>query len=176
MLEQGNKLALSKLKLLYIFNQFGIPLTNIELTNFVLENNFMEYFILQQILSDLCASKFIDIHSNNGHEYYFLTDEGINSITMFEDMLPEYFVKEVSSKFEKLQKDLKRRNELFGHYYRKSDNEYVVSFQVLENRSVTFNLSINVPTENMAKSICEKWNSNPEKIFNDILNTLTSGL
>lgn len=174
MLEQGNKLALSKLKLLYIFNQFAIPLTNMELTNFVLENNFMEYFILQQILSDLRESKFIDIHSSNGHEYYFLTDEGINSITMFEDMLPEYFVKDVNSKFEKLQKDLKRRNELFGHYYKKSDNEYVVSFQVLENRLVIFNLSINVPTEDMAKSICNKWNSNPEKIFDSILKTLIS--
>jgi len=174
MLEQGDKLALSKLKLLYIFNQFSIPLTNIELTSFVLENNFMEYFILQQILSDLRESNFIDIHSSNGHEYYFLTDEGINSITMFADMLPEYFTNEVNSKFGKLQKDLKRRNELFGHYYKKSDNEFVVSFQVLENRLVIFNLSINVPTEDMAKSICNKWNSNPEKIFDSILKTLIS--
>lgn len=174
MLEQGDKLALSKLKLLYIFNQFSIPLTNIELTSFVLENNFMEYFILQQILSDLRESNFIDIHSSNGHEYYFLTDEGVNSITMFADMLPEYFTNEVNSKFEKLQKDLKRRNELFGHYYKKSDNEFVVSFQVLENRLVIFNLSINVPTEDMAKSICNKWNSNPEKIFDSILKTLIS--
>ena len=156
MLEQGNKLALSKLKLLYIFNQFSIPLTNVEITSFVLENNFMEYFLLQQILSDLRESKFIDIHSSNGHEYYFLTDEGINSINMFADMLPEYFINEVNSKFDNLQKDFKRRTELFGHYYRKSDNVYVVSFQVLDNRMVTFNLSINVPTEEMAKSICNK--------------------
>lgn len=176
MLEQGSKLALSKLKLLYIFNQFGIPLTNIELTSFTLENSFMDYFLLQQILSDLFESKFLDIHSKNGHEYYFLTDEGINALNMFGDMLPEYFTKEVNSKFEIMQKDLKRRSELFGHYYKKSDNEYVVSFQVLENRSVTFNLSINVPTEDMAKSICKKWNSNPEDIFSSILKTLTSDL
>ena len=174
MLEQGNKLALSKLKLLYIFNQFAIPLTNIELTNFVLENNFMEYFILQQILNDLHESKFVDIHTSNGHDYYFLTDEGINSITMFADMLPEYFINEVNSKFEKIQRDSKRRTELFGHYFKKSDTEYVVSFQVLEDRLVTFNLSINVPTEEMAKSICNKWNSKPEQIFESILKTLTS--
>lgn len=176
MLEQGSKLALSKLKLLYIFNQFGIPLTNIELTSFALENNFMDYFLLQQILSDLYKSKFLDIHSQNGHEYYFLTDEGINALNMFGDMLPEYFTKDVNSKFEKMQKDLKRKNELIGHYYKKSDNEFVVSFQVLENRSVVFNLSINVPTEDMAKSICKKWNSNPEEIFSSILKTLTSDL
>ncbi len=176
MLEQGNKLALSKLKLLYIFNQFEIPLTNIELTSFVLENNLMDYFIVQQILNDLYKSKFLDIHSNNGHEYYFLTDEGLNAINIFGDMLPDYFKNDVNNKFEKIQKDLKRRNELFGHYYKKSDNEFVVSFQVLENRSVTFNLSINVPTEDMAKSICKKWNSNPEEIFSSILKTLTSDL
>ena len=176
MLEQGSKLALSKLKLLYIFNQFGIPLTNMEVSSFALENNFMDYFLLQQILNDLFNSKFIDIHSKNGHEYYFLTDEGINALNMFGDMLPEYFKNEVNSKFEKMQKDLKRKSELFGHYYKKSDNEYVVSFQVLENRSVIFNLSINVPTEDMAKSICKKWNSNPEDIFSSILKTLTSDL
>lgn len=176
MLEQGSKLALSKLKLLYIFNQSGIPLTNMELSSFALENNFMDYFLLQQLLSDLYEAKFLDIHSKNGHEYYFLTDEGINALEMFEDTLPDYFRNDVNSKFGKMKKDSKRKSELFGHYYKKSDNEYVVSFQVLENRSVIFNLSINVPTEEMAKSICNKWNANPESIFSSILKTLTSDL
>lgn len=175
-MEQGNKLALSKLKLLYILNQFSIPLTNNEITNFVLENNIMDYFLLQQILTNMYESKFIEMHLRNGHEYYYITDEGINAINMFGNILPDYFKAEVESKFNKMQKDLKRKNELFSHYYKKDDNEYVVSFQVLENRTVTFDLSINVPTEEMAKAICKKWNSDPEKIFGEILKTITTDL
>lgn len=175
-MEQGNKLALSKLKLLYIFNYFEVPLTNSEVTDFVLESNFMDYFLLQEIFTDLYESKFIELYIKNGHEYYYLTDEGVNAIKMFENILPDYFIEEVQSKFEIKQKNLKRQNELFGHYYKKSDSEYIVSFQVLENRTVVFNLSMNVPTEELAKSICKKWNSDSENLFGDVLKVLTSNL
>ncbi|QSX06890.1 DUF4364 family protein [Sedimentibacter sp. zth1] len=175
-MEQGNKLALSKLKLLYIFNYFSVPLTNTEVTNFVLENNFMDYFLLQQIFTNLYESKFIELYIKNGHEYYYLTDEGINAINMFENILPNYFIEEVKSKFDKAQKNLKKKSELFGHYYKKSESEYIVSFQVLENRTAIFNLSMNVPTEDLAKSICQKWNLDSDNIFRNILKILTSDL
>lgn len=175
-MEQGNKLALSKLKLLFIFNQFGIPLTNNELTNFVLENNYMDYFLLQQILSDLINSKFLEIYTKDEHEHYYLTDEGINAINMFKNILPIYFITEVENKFNNKQKKAKNKNELFGHYYKKNEDEFVVSFQVLENRNVIFNLSMNVPTEKLAKSICKKWNTSSENIFTSIVKILTKDI
>lgn len=174
-MESGNKVAQDKLKLLYILNYINIPMTNIEITNHILENNYMDYFSLQQLLGDLCDSKFIKLNSKNGNEYYAISEAGIAALEMFGEKLPGYFTNEIKTNFLYLKKELKKQRELIGHYYKKKD-EYIVSLQVMENESVIFNLSISVPTEILAKYICKKWDSNPEEIFGSIINTLTSDL
>jgi len=174
-MESGNKIAQDKLKLLYILNYINIPLTNIEITNHILENNYMDYFSLQQILGDLCDSKFIKLNSKNGNEYYSISEAGMAALEMFGEKLPGYFTNEISNNFSYLKKELKKQRELIGHYYKRND-EYIVSLQVMENESVIFNLSVSVPTEILAKNICKKWDSNPEEIFGSIIKTLTSDL
>lgn len=68
------------------------------------------------------------------------------------------------------------QRELFGHYYKRKDDEYIVSLQVNENDTTIFNLSVNVADESLAKNIIKKWEISPEKIFGQIMNTLTSDI
>lgn len=170
----SNKIAQDKLKLLYILNFIDLPLTNIEITNYILEYDMMDYFTLQLLLSELCDAKFMIINVNKGSEYYSVSSAGKSALEMFNEKLPEYFIKEVEKNFSHIKKHIKKQRELFGHYYKRKDDEYIVSLQVMENSATIFNLSINVPTESLAKSILKKWEAGPEIIFGQIMNSLTS--
>ncbi len=170
------KIAQDKLKLLYILNYINLPLTNIEITNFILDSNILDYFTLQELLSDLCDSKFIALNSKKGNEYYAISEAGIAALDMFGELLPEYFINEVKQSLSYLKKEIKKHRELLGHYYKRKDDEFIVSLQVMENESVIFSLSINVIDEATAKNICKKWDSNPEEIFSSIVRTLTTNL
>ena len=46
-------LAENKLLLLYIFRELDVPVTRNLITEIILENNFLNYFILQPYLSEL---------------------------------------------------------------------------------------------------------------------------
>lgn len=151
-----------------------MPLTNIEITNFILDNGILDYFTLQQLLLDLCNSNFVVQNTKNGNEYYSISQEGTDVLDMFGDKLPDYFVKQVEKNFSNLKMEIKKHRELLGHYYKKQEDEFVVSLQVMENESTIFSLSINVPDEELAKRICKKWDFNPEGIFSSIIKTLTS--
>ncbi|HCS12060.1 MAG TPA: DUF4364 domain-containing protein, partial [Clostridiales bacterium] len=59
-------------------------------------------------------------------------------------------------------------------YYKRKDDEYIVSLQVTENSTTIFNISINVTDEITAKNIIKKWETSPEKIFGQIINALTN--
>lgn len=170
----GNKIAQDKLKLLYILKYINMPLTNLEITNFILDNDILDYFSLQQLLRDLCVTKFVDLNSKKGNEYYSISEAGIDALEMFGDKLPEYFIKEVEKNFVNFKREIKKNRELLGHYYKREEDEFIVSLQVMENESVIFSLSLNVPEEELAKNICKKWDSNPEEIFSKIIKTLTS--
>ncbi|NLJ58437.1 MAG: DUF4364 family protein [Tissierellia bacterium] len=173
-MENGNKLAQDKLKLLYILNFIDLPLTNTEITNYILEYNIMDYFTLQQLLKELWETKFTLLKTNSGKDYYSVSEIGKATLEMFGDILPEYFKKEVEENFSHLKKLIAKQRELFGHYYKRKDGEYTVSLQVMENGTNIFNLNIAVPTETMAKKIIKKWNNSPQDIFGQIMKSLTS--
>ena len=175
-LGNGNKIAQDKLKLLYILNFIDLPLTNIEITNYILEYEMMDYFSLQLLLSELMDAKFTVIKINNGFKYYSVSESGKSALEMFNDKLPEYFKNEVKKNFSHIKKHIKMQRELFGHYYKRKDDEYIVSLQVNENDTTIFNLSVNVADESLAKNIIKKWEVSPEKIFGQIMNTLTSDI
>jgi len=170
----GNKIAQDKLKLLYILKYINMPLTNMEITNFILDNDILDYFTLQQLLRDLCDSDFVVMSSKSGNEYYNISEAGISVLDMFGEKLPDYFLRQVEKNFSELKMEIKKNRELLGHYYKRAEEEYIVSLQVMENESIIFSLSVNVPDEDLAKNICKKWDSNPEYIFSSIIKTLTS--
>lgn len=173
-MKSDNKNAQDKLKLLYILDFIDLPLTNIEITNYILEYDMLDYFTLQLLLKDLCDAKLAVLKPYNGNEYYSVSKSGKATLEMFIDKLPEYFKNEVKKNFSGIKKYIKKKRELFGHYYKRKDDEYIVSLQVTENSTIIFNLSINVPDEITAKNIIKKWESNPENIFGQIMNALTS--
>lgn len=170
----GNKIAQDKLKLLYILKYIDTPLTNAEITNFVLENDILDYFTLQYLLGDLCDSDFVVSSFKNGNKYYSISEAGADALDMFGEKLPEYFIRQVEQNFSSLKMEIKKHRELVGHYYKREEDEYIVSLQVMENGSVIFSLSVNVPDEDIAKHICRKWDNSPEEIFSSIIKALTS--
>ena len=173
-LNSGNKLALFKLKLMYIFSIIDIPLTNTEITKLILEKNYMDYFTLQQILSELCNSHFVELSSKDGNEYYCLADAGKATLEMFNDKLPNSFRVEVNDICNKHKKNLKKQREVLGHYYKKGKNEFIVNLQVMENETSIFSMSINLPTKQQAELMCNKWNANPDEIYGNIIELLIS--
>lgn len=169
-----NKNAQDKLKLLYILDFIDLPLTNVEITNYILEYGMMDYFSLQLLLSDLCHANFTTIKPYNGNEYYSVSKPGKDALKMFKNKLPEYFVNEVEMNFSHIKKQIEKQREIFGHYYKRKDDEYIVSLQVTEDSTTIFNLSINVADEAAAKNIIKKWEDTPEEIFGKIIKALTS--
>ena len=53
MYENSLELAENKLLMLYILKSIKDPISNAQFTEIILENNFMNYFIFQQYLSEL---------------------------------------------------------------------------------------------------------------------------
>ncbi|MDI9496241.1 MAG: DUF4364 family protein [Bacillota bacterium] len=172
-MKSNNKNAQDKLKLLYILDFIGLPLTNIEITNYILEYGIMDYFTLQLLLGDLCDTNLILLKPVNGNECYSVSKTGKAALEMFRDKLPDYFIDEVEDNFSRIKKQIEKKRELFGHYYKRKDDEYIAALQVTENSRVIFNLSINVTDEITAKKIVNKWKNAPEKVFGQIMSALT---
>ena len=82
-------LAENKLLLLYIFRELDVPVTRNLITEIILENNFLNYFILQPYLSELISSNFLlEFESEDVHKLK-ITDKGLTALELFENRLSE---------------------------------------------------------------------------------------
>ncbi|MTI49552.1 DUF4364 family protein [Sporosalibacterium faouarense] len=172
-LEDTNELAQHKLLLLYLLNKIDIPMNNAEITQFVLEHNYMNYFLTQQYLSELVDANFIHVITVKNKKCYKLTDIGKETLEYFNNRIPKKLKKEIDEKYEKKKQTLIKEAQIIGNYYKKNDSQYIVSLKVIENEITLFDLSLNVVSNKQAKLICENWKKSPDKIYKKFMDYLT---
>src|SRR5699024_9263502 len=107
-IDSTEELAQNKLLLLYIIDKSEIPLTNGQITEFVLENNYMNYFLVQQFLSELTRSKFIEYSRKEEKERYTILKKGKLTLNYFIHKIPDEIKNDIDKKFEVKKEELKR--------------------------------------------------------------------
>ena len=60
MYENSAELAENKLLVLYVIKSLRQPISKTQLTEIILENNFINYFTLQQYISELETAEFVE--------------------------------------------------------------------------------------------------------------------
>jgi DNA-binding PadR family transcriptional regulator len=170
--DSGSILAKNKLKILYIFYTINIPINNTDITKFVLEKDYMDYFTLQKILTELNEDGFLTIDKVDGKDLFYLTETGKKTVDMFIDKIPKLYRKSIENNFKSLKKEIEKNRQLIGHYFQRKDKDFTVILQAFEDDITVFNLSINVPDEDSAKNIMKKWKENPDKIYSEFINIL----
>ncbi|WP_025642664.1 DUF4364 family protein [Schnuerera ultunensis] len=171
-IENTEELAQNKLLLLYIIDRSEKPLTNEQITEFMLENNYMNYFLIQQYLSELINSSFIEYSITENKKTYKMLDKGKATLSYFEDRIPKKIKEEIANKFSEIKEDEKKATQVLSEFFQKDDAQFMVNLKLVENDETLFSLYINVATAKQAEKICHTWENNTEHIYKNVLNML----
>ena len=87
--------TLYKLIIMHMLNKVEFPLTNSQISQFFLENEYTNYFTVQKSLSELIEDGFVFLNVNRNTSYYHLTSEGRESLKFFENKIPNPIVDDV---------------------------------------------------------------------------------
>jgi len=168
----SQQLAESKLLLLYIFDRIEFPMSNPQITQFVLENDIMNYFVLQQYLGELKDSKFI-IENQKDNEYIFIiTEKGKSALSYFANRIPKSQIDKIDQLLNIQKKKLIKNTQIKADYIKLKDNEYLVKLDVIEKDLPIINLKLSVANNKQAKQICEKWRENAPSLYGQIIHLL----
>lgn len=168
------ELAENKLLLLYIFNNVQLPLSNTLITEIVLENNLLNYFQLQQYLSELVDSGFLKLEKENKKQLYNLTTAGKSVLQYFENRISSSKKEILKSYLKSRSEILKKEVEITADYFPGDDDDYIVTCKITENSLSIIELKLKVDSNDKAKQICSKWKCDPYKIYNIIIDNLTN--
>ena len=80
-------LTLYKLIILYMLEKVDFPLTNAQISGFVLDKGYTNYFHLQQAISELIDSNLIEAKTIRNSSYFQITEQGEQTLSYFGDQI-----------------------------------------------------------------------------------------
>lgn len=169
---QPEALMLYKLIILYILDKVDFSLTNVQLTNFILEKEYTNYFNIQQVLSELLEDDFISSKTVRNSSYYDITTSGGETLSFFYDTIPAAIKEDIDEFLKENKYSLREENSIQADYYEAKKNEFIVNLKVMERDSIVIELNLSVPTESEATLLCESWKKKSTEVYSRIFTTL----
>ena len=90
-----------KLTILNMLDKVDFPLTNTQISNFFLEQDYTDYFRVQQVLSDLEDASLIHAESTHSNTQYTITAAGKETLGFFKDKITPAIERDTTTFLEK---------------------------------------------------------------------------
>jgi hypothetical protein len=147
-------------------------LTNSQITSFILDRGYTNLFNIHESLSELIDKNFISVTTIRNTQHYQITNQGEEALLYFENRISNNIKQEIRDYFKKEKINLKNESEIFADFIFNEHNEYTVKCAIRERRETLLDIRINVPTKDMARSICDNWRAKSTDVYQFLVNEL----
>lgn len=156
---------LYKLIILYMLNRVDFPMTNSQLSEFILDQGYTTYFKLQQAIAELTEEGFIREEATHNRTFYHLTEEGAETVHYFKNDISPAIQSDIDVFLNSRQYELKNEVSVKADYYPNANNEYSVHCQVIEQNAPLIDLTVTVPTESEARTVSNNWSGKSQEVY-----------
>ncbi|MGN0161662.1 MAG: DUF4364 family protein [Lachnospiraceae bacterium] len=164
--------TLYKLMILYMLNKVNFPLTNTQISDFMLGKDYTNYFTIQESLNDLLELQYIRTENYRNTTHYRITRSGSSTVSLLDDQIPSAIKEDIMDFLRSKKYELKNEVGTTATYYRNPSKDYTVHCQVKEGQSNLIELSLNIPTEEQADMMCSNWKECSQEIYEFIVKKL----
>ena len=91
----ADTLSLYKLIILKMLEQVEYPLTNSQITEFILDKEYTNYFTVQQALSEMDETGLVNLTTKRNNSLYHITDAGKNTLEFFGNKISDAILTEL---------------------------------------------------------------------------------
>lgn len=165
-------LTLYKLIILYMLDRVSFPLTKAQVGDFILEKEYTNFITLQQAISELTDAELVTSKSIRNRTHLELTKEGKQTLDFFENRINPSIKEDVNNYFKENEFELRNEVSVYSNYYKSTTGEYETALVIKEKEIELVNVKLSVPTEEIAISICDKWEGASQDIYNYLVTKL----
>lgn len=157
----------NKLIILYLINRMVLPMSRAQITDVVLDGEFMDYYTLQQNLSEMVEMGFLDASQENTGDYnttrFVMTEDGSSTLGFFEKRI-SFATRQAINRYTNENRDeIKKDYEKTATYFPDDENdEFRVKCGIYEDERALLEVFVTVDTREQAKLIQTNWRTNAE--------------
>lgn len=148
-----------------MLEKIDFPLTNSQISEFILEEGYTTYFTLQQAISEMVDADLIREETTRNRTLYHLTEEGSETIHYFKNHISPAIQEDIDHFLAEKNYDLKNEVSAKADYYKNVNSEWSVRFRIIEREVPLIDLTLTVPTEDEAVKMVNNWNRKNQEIY-----------
>ena len=165
-----------KLIALFIIDNFKMPVPNSFLVDTLALEPFVNYFDLQQQISELSEEGLVTYYVEDCDKFFSLTSKGSEALEFFSVRIPKTVRERLLHAIKIKVKELKNALSIKADYKKINDIEYSVTLGISEGNFDMFSASLSVGDEILAKKMCAAFKNNPQALYSEFLSVLTKNI
>ena len=147
-------------------------LTNSQISQFVLDRDYTDYFHLQQVLSELVETGLLKKRTVSNSSHNEITEEGSKTLFYFEKDLSSEIKKEVEEFLKDCGVQAEQRIQTPADYFETPQGGYAVRCQYIEKDTTILDLTLSAPNLEAARAICRNWPKKSPDIYAAVMGEL----
>ena len=160
-----------KLMILYLLRNLDFPLNHSGLSNFFLDT-YASYISFQEMVSELIETGLVSEIRTKTSVCYKTTADGIDTVDIFINEISDEHKKEIDEYIKENKFRLKERTSTIADYTEGKNDSILVSLKIMEDNNEVINISMDVPSIDVARTMCEKWKIKSKNIYHYFIKEL----
>ncbi len=173
---ETEELAENKLILLYILSEINVPLSKNQIVQIVLENELMNYFYIQQYLTELVQKKLIAHYEDMGNYLYSIDQKGLETLRLFTARLPLKLKTLLRNYLRENGVPLKKQLKAHSSFSMEGEGVFSVILKLTEGEIPKMKIKLKTTAEGDAEQMCINWNADAEAFYQHIKAYLIEGV
>lgn len=165
-------LTLYKLIVLYMLGRVDFPLTRAQIGDFILEKEYTNFLTLQQVIGELTDAGLVTSHSIRNRTHLSITDEGRETLNFFENQISDSIKADINDFFRANEIQLRNEVSILADFYKSTSGEYEAHLTAREKGINLVDITISVPSEETAGTICDNWQKKNQDIYQYLISQL----
>ena len=165
-------LMLYKLIVLYMLDKVSFPMSQSQISEFILDKGYTNYMTLQQILAELTENNLVASTTTLHRTQFKITAEGKDTLGFFEGRISDIIKSEIKDYLKEHSLDLRDEVSIISNYYKTTGGEYETVLCAKEGENTLIEIKLSVPTPQMADAICENWREKNQEVYNTLTRML----
>lgn len=165
-------LTLYKLIILYMLRRVDFPLTKSQISDFILEKEYTNFLTLQQAIGELIDAGLVSAHSIRNRTHLSITPEGTETLSFFGNQIGDSIKSDIDEFFKENEIELRNEVSVLSDYYKSTSGEYEAHLVAKDKGINLIDITISVPIEETAISICDNWQLKNQEIYQYLISQL----
>ena len=165
-------LTLYKLIVLYILDRVSFPMTTAQISDFILEKEYTNFLTLQQVITELTDAGMLLANTIRNRTHLQITEEGRQTLQFFENRINDAIIADIEQYLQDKEFALRNEVSVMADYYKATSGEFEAHLIAMDRNIRLVDLTLSVPTEELAASICDNWQLKNQDIYEYLVTQL----